>query len=280
LKRVYLILSIFLCYSFHVQAGTAELDTPKLSKGERTWKDRSYQQRGNESRYEDRYTFKHGKPFVFDPFIWTYSKEFAERYHMPKEWIDPNLKGALAVAWRMTNIGETTCGLAGRAENCWRPLDCQMDVYYDNSIKLPWNYDVIRDNVTKGLTSTRFLHSTPETRSQRYGAKWRYRTDHNGSQILTNGPLKYGKYNQTGGYLASFDREFEPGIGVISWIGGGYCPPRDNTAPVELDFLSEEDWQKHRRGKVKEQDISVVHKIKFSKAYMKRILEAYEQLNN
>ena len=41
---------------------------------------------------------------------------FAERFDMPKQWIEPELKGILAVAFRMNKVGNDTCGLGGRAD--------------------------------------------------------------------------------------------------------------------------------------------------------------------
>ncbi|MBF0615122.1 MAG: hypothetical protein HQL92_08210 [Magnetococcales bacterium] len=64
------------------------------------WKQRTWEQQFVESSYEDEFTFKHGKVFYDDPFFWVVSSVFAERFGMPKSWIDPELKGALAIAWR------------------------------------------------------------------------------------------------------------------------------------------------------------------------------------
>ena len=38
-------------------------------------------------------TFRDGKPFIRDTWVWAYTREFAERFHMPEKWIDPPLKG-------------------------------------------------------------------------------------------------------------------------------------------------------------------------------------------
>jgi hypothetical protein len=121
-------------------------------------------------RYEDYFTFRNGKSYVLDPYIWAYTAEFAERFRMPKCWIEPGLKGALAVAWRMTTIGRTLCGLGGRADSCWKPLNCQMDIYYDNRIELPWNYpEIQRDNVMLGLSSAEYIHDLSDSkRGRRY----------------------------------------------------------------------------------------------------------------
>lgn len=149
---------VFLLLSTSVTAEQLQADLEK-PWDERTWEEKVYQ-----SRYEDRYTFKHGKPYILDPWTWSYTKEFAERFRMPEQWIESELKGALAVAWRMTTIGDTTCGLGKKEDNCWKPLNCQLDVYYDNKIELPWvRPEVVLDNRMQGLSSSRFLEIPPKT---------------------------------------------------------------------------------------------------------------------
>lgn len=72
-----------------------------------------------------------------------YTKEFAQIFRMPGRWIDANLKGALAIGFRMTTIGNVTCGLGVREESCRPPVECQVNVYYDNRMRLPWMHDEI-----------------------------------------------------------------------------------------------------------------------------------------
>ena len=115
-------------------------------------------------RYEDLYTFKYGKSFTKDPWTWGYTKEFAERFRMPEKWIEPEMKGILAVAFRVSDVGQAaTCGLGGREDNCWPQVICQFDIYYDNRIKLPWITEAtVRDNLLMGI-----LKWTPSTRQTR-----------------------------------------------------------------------------------------------------------------
>ena len=86
-----------------------------------------------EWRYEDSYTFKYGTTFTKDPWTWGYTKEFAQRFRMPEKWIEPEMKGILAIAFRVTEVGQrVTCGLGGREDNCWHtpesvtPFHCQV----------------------------------------------------------------------------------------------------------------------------------------------------------
>lgn len=115
-----------------------------------------YEERG----YDYAFTFKYGQSYTRDPWVWGYTQEFAERFDMPKQWIEPELKGILAVAFRMNKVGNDTCGLGGRAENCWPHLECQMDIYYDTAIdhKLPWNRpDIMQDFFMSGVSSQQFV---------------------------------------------------------------------------------------------------------------------------
>ena len=228
-------------------------------------------------RYEDRFTFKHGKSYVLDPFVWGYTKEFAERFRMPQQWIEPELKGALAVAFRMTTIGITQCGLGGRAENCWQPLNCQMDIYYDSSIQLPWNYPQIeRDTSLQGLASVQFLHFTPESRIRKYVSK-----DPNKPSGIMNvgGGLVYGRFSQGGAKIIYYDREYEPGVAVIGYRGMGVCPKYAGPEQVSMPFESNEDFQKYRRGLLAEKDIRTVHRIEFPQSFLARARAVYAEGN-
>lgn len=44
--------------------------------------------------------------------------EFAERFGMPMEWADPDLKWVEAAAWRKTKTGYVTCGWGGKKDAC------------------------------------------------------------------------------------------------------------------------------------------------------------------
>lgn len=112
--------------------------------------------------YDNYHTYKQGrKPYGYtvDPWVWAYTREFAEKFGMPARWIDPDLKGVLAVAFRMTTIGNMICGYGDREDSCWPSLACQLDVYYDNRIRLPWVKDEItRDFFMRGVSSHEFLY--------------------------------------------------------------------------------------------------------------------------
>ncbi len=51
--------------------------------------------------YEEVFTDKAGQAYSEDINVWVYTSEFAERFAMPEEWVDDDLKGAYAVAFRV-----------------------------------------------------------------------------------------------------------------------------------------------------------------------------------
>lgn len=228
-----------------------------------------------DSRYEDWHTFKNGKTYTADPYVWAYTREFANLFRMPEKWIDENLKGALAVAFRMTTIGNLSCGYGGREDSCWPPLECQMDVYYDNRIKLPWVHDeVVRDFLMRGISSHEFLHDLNNSKGIR-----RYTSKEIGyPRVLRGGGvIKVGKYQSGGADIAYFDREYQPGVGLIGWIGIGICPKPIGTG--RMYFYDQETTEKISRMKIKAEDAKPMHVIEFPESFMRRANAVYEAQN-
>lgn len=88
--------------------------------------------------YEKRNSFQ-GQAFFEDINIWVYTEDFAKRFGMPQKWIDNGLKGAKALAFRVETSPFRHCGLRGDASACAPLRSCLLDVYLENSVKLPWN---------------------------------------------------------------------------------------------------------------------------------------------
>ncbi len=224
------------------------------------------------SRYEDWHTFKHGRTYTVDPWVWVYTREFAELFRMPEQWADDNLKGALAVAFRVTTIGNLSCGYGGREDSCWPTLECQMDVYYDNRIKLPWVHDEIaRDFLMRGVSSHEFLHDPNDSKGIR-----RYTSKEIGyPRVLTGGGvIKVGKFQSGGASITYFDREYQPGIGLIGWMGVGVCPKPIGTG--RMYFYDFETAEKISRMKIKSEDAKPMHVIEFPETFMRRANAVYE----
>jgi hypothetical protein len=219
--------------------------------------------------YEKRFTFKEGKPFTVDPYVWAYSQQFSEMFGMPEKWIDPNLKGVLGVAWRMTNIGNVMCGYDGKEDVCKKPLSCQMDIYFDNGLPLPWNYpEITSDSVWENIISTSHL---PDISNQT-GIR-RYLSDPARPKgiMSSGGELKYGNIGQGSSELVYFDREYQPGVGVIGYVGPGVCPKLDAAGPARMTFLRPGETEKTKRT----QPAKPVHVMEFSENFLARVKKAY-----
>jgi hypothetical protein len=231
----------------------------------------SVQAQRADTRYEDLSTFKNRKPYIVDPYVWSYSAAFAQLFRMPEKWIDSELKGALAVAFRMSPVGNMSCGYGGKEDNCWSPLVCQIDVYYDNRIKLPWvREDIVRDFLVGGVSSNSHLVRAHLPRRYVPADLKEPRGVMDGNTLAWRIPPKVG-----GGAwsIAYYDKEFQPTIGVIGFHG--LCPmaPR----PAQLLFFDLENARRAYRGerRVGDPDPSPMHAVEFSQDFMKRAHDEY-----
>lgn len=226
--------------------------------------------------YEDNFTFKWRSSFNYDPWVWGYTKEFAERFKMPEKWIEPELKGALAVAFRITTLGAVTCGLSGKAENCWSPLDCQMDVYFDSKTPLPWKRpEIQQDSFLQSTSSSEFVDPLEKNRQviaaygQNGGAgitgvdAWMYRLTDRGLQ------------NAGGGSVIHFDRNFRPGVTLISYKG--MCPKSPDA--TQIIFREWAVLEQIINRQLKPEDAASMHRVEIPVSYMRRIAPIYERDN-
>lgn len=232
-----------------------------------------------ERRYEDNFTFKYGKSFSKDPWTWGYTKEFAERFRMPEQWIEPEMKGILAIAFRVTDVGQgATCGLGGREDNCWPSVVCQFDIYYDNSIQLPWIKEAVtRDNFMLGISSQAYLWQHPPQISLRYDANpiWPNRGPNSGDRGPL--PLRIG-FSDDKGFLREFpatflyyDKEFAIGVGLIS-IEHGACSLPLKKGGRWLDFFANKDTQEKSKDLPRNQlkNTGLLHEALVPESFMKR----------
>jgi len=214
--------------------------------------------------HDDKHSFKAGKPYVVDQYIWSYTKAFAEKFRMPSEGVSEELKGAEAVAWRMTTIGDVSCGFGNNPQSCIQPLTCQLDVYYDNKILLPWTRpEIIRDNIRGGLDSSRFLGLIPGDSRRRYVP---------GNVMDSGGVLSLEKNFPMGGdNVASYDKEFQKGLGLITYVGGGVCPTFSEPKKVYMTYWTYEDPKGEKRKEV--------HVIELPRDFIARLKPVYDEKN-
>jgi hypothetical protein len=64
--------------------------------------------------------------------VWVYTSAFAKRFGMPQEWINDDLKGAEALAYRLDlDVYGIKCGYFSDVENCRPSTACVVDMYID-----------------------------------------------------------------------------------------------------------------------------------------------------
>jgi hypothetical protein len=88
-------------------------------------------------RYEINQTFD-GQVYRKDNNVWIYTKEFADLFGMPKQYIG-DVRGIAAAAFRIEDTSFQECGFFGKADACRRVEECLIDLYFDESkTPLPW----------------------------------------------------------------------------------------------------------------------------------------------
>lgn len=221
--------------------------------------------------YQRRFTFRDKKTFIRDPWIWGYTREFAERFRMPEKWIEPDLKGALAIAYRMTGQGRRQCGYARIPDACDQALFVQMDVYYDTATtSLPWvqGDGVQRDSLIPLTTSTTLLSGAEQpTKStlNRYFYYGKGRSDPDFGKG-EKGVLKNH-------YVDFFDRAYRPGVGLLSFIRRS--PASYSTIHTVIEFADLKDVELMYQGKIKSEDIGVMHRIEVPERLFARVQEMF-----
>jgi hypothetical protein len=224
--------------------------------------------------YEDNFTFKWRSSFNLDPWVWGYTQEFARRFRMPEKLIEPWLQGALAVAFRMTTLGRTTCGLSGREENCWHPLDCQMDLYLDSRTPLPWRRpEIQQDSFLQSTSSSEFVDPMGKNRQMiaAYG-------EGGGAGITGVDARMYrmtdkGLQNTASGFVIYFDRNFRPGVTLISYKG--LCPKSPDAS--QIIFREWAVLEQVLLRKLRPEDAPAMHRVQIPGTYMQRAARVYQQ---
>ncbi len=92
-------------------------------------------------RYEINQAFD-GSVYHKDNNVWVCTREFAELFGMPKQFIG-NVKGVAAAAFRIESKSYQACGYGGKANACRMVDACVLDLYFDESkTPLPWATDI------------------------------------------------------------------------------------------------------------------------------------------
>lgn len=191
---------------------------------------------------------------------------------MPRKWIDPNLKGALALAWRMTT-GKSMCGYGRNPNSCWPTLTCQLDIYFDSKTPLPWNYtDVVRDNMIDGQTSDSYLpRLSPNSKWWKYidaGNVLRGKGPMLPEALLDIRYLNGGSMNAGLLRLWLFDREYEPGVVLLSYTSA--CPDYADKGPGVIRYSTSAELA--RTNGLKPESI---HEVVIPESYITKMRSVY-----
>jgi hypothetical protein len=210
--------------------------------------------------YEEFFTEKANQAYNEDINVWTYTSEFANRFAMPKEWIDDDLEGAYAVAFRVeTASGRIRFPHKGPNVSMINRR-CILDVYVDEKAPIPWANDQTADFWFYTPSSPTYL--LPQNARDR---AWRSRAvgiAHPGKQARR--PLVY----MSGGsiHLREYDKEVYPGISYMSFNISCVTPPRNSTS---IEFRKDVHWVGDK--------YQTLHKIDVPSRYMKRLYSHWYQ---
>jgi hypothetical protein len=76
--------------------------------------------------------------FTKDPWLWVVTPEFGKRFCMPSQFIDNDLKGAEAIAFRLLNKTDTeNCQLKDATTFCYGTKDLRFEIYQKKNALLP-----------------------------------------------------------------------------------------------------------------------------------------------
>jgi len=219
--------------------------------------------------YEDTFTAKANKAYNEDLNVWVYTSEFAERFAMPKEWIDDGLKGAYAIAFRV----ETASGrvfFPHKGLGVGMPVRrCILDVYVRDTAVIPWIDDQVADRWWYTPDSPTYL--IPQSHEDQ---QWRRRAvgipvagDKAREPLIYLGLLG----NRMGGSLSvrEYHKKLYQGITYISLSRSCMTPPKSASW---VEFMKDGNWN---YGKHSESDVA--YKIDIPESFMRRLFESWYQ---
>ncbi len=228
------------------------------------------------SRYTPQGRIKAGKRGTYrkDVNVWVYTSAFAKRFGMPQEWIDDDLKGAEALAYRLDlDVYGTKCGYFSDVENCRPSTACVVDMYIDDKADLPWNTETRFDSMygykSKALLFSQYPNDKPAYLYRRVKRGQQYRLGLDSTIVL------YGKNNKNmDGYsIFEYDKDIYKNLDYLS--GSIFCRSFGRTRDTKINIY---DAVFRENGTIngKETRKHLAHQIKFPNSFMQRI-EAYDK---
>jgi len=214
--------------------------------------------------YEETFTPKANKAYNEDLNVWVYTSEFAERFALPKEWIDDSLKGAYAVAFRVENSSARLMFPHKGPYVSMPQRDCILDVYLSDSANIPWIDEQIADKWWYTPDSPTYL--IPQTSDDQ---RWRRRPvgvpDH-------GGVVRFGTPRESLGALPlrEYDRRLYPGLVYISFAKSCTRPPK-SSAWIEFWHYKKVSVQQPAIFEYTAKATKRAHRIDIPESYMQRM---------
>lgn len=152
--------AVAVCSVMWIVSSAALAQTPAPQQRLSTERNQSSQ------RYEINQTFD-GQAFFKDNNVWVYTKEFADLFGMPAQYIE-DVQGIAAAAFRIEDSSYQECGFGGQATACRKVEQCLIDLYFDESKNpLPWASE-IKSQWLPWYSSMRWLRPLDKA-EKRYG---------------------------------------------------------------------------------------------------------------
>ena len=226
--------------------------------------------------YNDRYTpqgrKQAGKRGTYrkDTNVWVYTSAFAKRFGMPQQWIDNDLKGAEALAYRLDlDVYGTKCGYFSDVESCRPSTACVVDMYIDDKANLPWNNKARYANMYGRKSNALLWPQDPNDKPA-----YLYRRTKRGQQYKMGLDVVYvsgSKIPLNNYYPLEYDRDIYKNLDYISgsMTCGSFGKSRDIKIKIKKPPLRDNGSIIYNKGKV-------THAITIPNSFMQRI-EAYDK---
>ena len=226
--------------------------------------------------YNERYTpqgrKQAGKRGTYrkDTNVWVYTSAFAKRFGMPQQWIDDDLKGAEALAYRLDlDVYGTKCGYFSDVESCRPSTACVVDMYIDDKANLPWNnkarYASMYGRKSKSLLRSQYPNDKPA---------YLYRRTKRGQQYKMGLDVVYvsgSKIPLNNYHLLEYDRDIYKNLDYIS--GSMTCDSFGKSRDIKIEI---DKPALRKNGSIKYNYGSLAHSITVPNSFMERI-ETYDK---
>jgi hypothetical protein len=221
--------------------------------------------------YNDRYTpqgrKQAGKRGTYrkDTNVWVYTSAFAKRFGMPQQWIDNDLKGAEALAYRLDlDVYGTKCGYFSDVESCRPSTACVVDMYIDDKANLPWNNKARYANMYGRKSNALLWPQDPNDKPA-----YLYRRTKRGQQYKMGLDVVYvsgSKIPLNNYHLLEYDRDIYKNLDYISgsMTCGSFGKSRDIKIEIDKPVLRKDGSIKYHYG-------SLAHSITVPNSFMERI---------